>query len=142
MSTQVKFNKDARLALKSGVDLVANTVKVSLGAEGRNVIVPNPHTGGYTITKDGVTIARSIEPKNIYTAIGAALIKEAATRTNVDAGDGTTTATVIAQSIFNGGLDLLDQEISPVELKRGIDAASIDIVNAWQRTLKRSLNET
>tara|TARA_R110000803_G_scaffold78075_2_gene143086 strand:+ start:2264 stop:3814 length:1551 start_codon:yes stop_codon:yes gene_type:complete len=127
-NTDVKLHDKARAAIKVGVDLVASLVKVSLGAEGRNVIIPDPHGPGYILTKDGVSIAKSINPANTYTAIGAALIKEAAARTNLEAGDGTTTATVLAQAIFNGGLALLEQGLSPVELKRGIDAAVIDVV--------------
>ena len=137
MNTQIKLKNDARIALKQGVDLVANTVKVSLGAEGKNVVIPSPHNQGYIITKDGVTIAKSINPKNVYTAIGAALIKEAAGRTNLEAGDGTTTATVLAQSIFSGGLKLLDSGISAVELKRGIDSASRDVVKYLEKISKK-----
>lgn len=137
MYTQIKLKKDARAALKLGVDEVANTVKVTLGAEGKNIIFPNPHNEGYTISKDGVTIAKSINPKNTYAAIGASLIKEAAARTNLEAGDGTTTATVLAQSIFNGGLKLLDQDLSAVQLKRGIDAAAVDIVKLLNKSAKK-----
>jgi chaperonin GroEL len=127
MSTGIKFSEDAREALKRGVDLVANPVKASLGAEGRNVIIP-ANNGGYMITKDGVSIARSIYPEDQFEAIGASLIKESATRTNSEAGDGTTTATVIAQAIFDEGLKLIDAGESSVELKKGIDTAAEDVV--------------
>ena len=137
MNTQVKLNQEARAALKQGVDLVANTVKVTLGAEGRNVIFPSPHGQGYVISKDGVSIAKSINPKNEIAAIGASLIKEAAARTNLEAGDGTTTATVIAQSIFNAGLKLLNEGLSPVQLKRGIDAAVVDVVKLLNASAKK-----
>lgn len=135
--THVKLDNGARLALKKGVDLVANTVKVSLGAEGRNVVIPHPDfPGGYIITKDGVSIAQSIIPKEVYTAIGAALIKEAAGRTNTEAGDGTTGATVLAQAIYNAGLELLNEGISAVQLKKGIDAAVKDIVGYLKKESK------
>lgn len=127
MNTEIKHSKEAKKALKAGVDLVANAVKVSLGAEGRNVIIPR-RRGGFDITKDGVSIAQTVLPADIFTAIGASLIKEAAGRTNVLAGDGTTTATVLAQAIYNDGLDLVEEGASPVELKRGIDRAVKDIV--------------
>ena len=127
MSTKIKFNVKAREALKRGVDTVANAVKVSLGAEGRNVIVPLQQ-GGYGVTKDGVTIAKAIFPEDEMEAIGASLIKEAAGRTNYEAGDGTTTSAVIAQSIFSGGLDLINKKASSVELKKGIDKATKDVV--------------
>lgn len=127
--TKVKLNQEARMSLKKGVDLVADAVKVSLGAEGRNVIIPHPHIpGAYIITKDGVSIARSIVPKDVNTAIGAALIKEAAGKTNSEAGDGTTSSTVLAQAIFNAGLELINEGVSAVQLKKGIDRAIKDIV--------------
>jgi chaperonin GroEL len=136
-STHVKLKQEARAALKAGVDLVANTVKVSLGAEGRNVVIPHPHfPGGYIITKDGVSIANSIMPKEIFTSIGAALIKEAAGKTNIEAGDGTTTATVLAQAIYSEGLKSLEEGASPVQIKRGIDQGVKDIV----AFLKKSSN--
>ena len=128
--TKLKHGKDARELLKQGVDTVANTVKVSLGAAGRNVVVPDDR-GGYFITKDGVTIARSIYPEDTFEAIGASLIKEAAARTNQQAGDGTTTATVLAQSIYEAGLNYLEKgnSLSSVDMKRGIDDASKYVVD-------------
>tara|TARA_R110002167_G_scaffold331706_1_gene538407 strand:- start:57613 stop:59223 length:1611 start_codon:yes stop_codon:yes gene_type:complete len=141
MSTNIKFKDDARQALKEGVDMVYNAVRVSLGAEGRNVIVPT-HDGGYTITKDGVSIARSIYPGDTYAAIGASLVKEAAGRTNSQAGDGTTTATVLARSIFNLGLEKIDQGTSSVELKKGIDQATKDIVEYLKHSSTEVTKET
>jgi len=136
-STRVKLNQEARTALLAGVNLVANTVKVSLGAEGRNVVIPHPHVpGAYFITKDGVSIANSIIPKEVFTAIGAALIKEAAGRTNAEAGDGTTSATVLAQAIYSAGLELLEEGISAVQLKKGIDAAVKDVVGLLKKESK------
>ena len=135
MSTEIKFSKEARESLKKGVDLVANAVKVSMGAEGLNVIIPSPQ--GFAITKDGVSIARSIFPDDKFAAIGAALIKEAASRTNFEAGDGTTASTVLAQALFNGGLKLIEQGESPVELKKGIDEATIDVVQYLKKASKK-----
>lgn len=127
MNTEIKFNKDAREALQKGVNTVANAVKVSLGAEGRNVVIPTQQ-GGYVVTKDGVSIARAIFPKGTYEAIGASLVKEACSRTNGQAGDGTTTSAVLTQEIFNKGLELLSKGHSPVQVKRGIDQAVKDVV--------------
>lgn len=141
MNTVIKYNEEAREALKLGVDAVANAVKVSLGAEGRNVIFPVQVGNGYSyiISKDGVSIARAINPSNEYERIGAEMIKEAARRTNNYAGDGTTTATVIAQSIFQQGLDLLTENdnVSSVELKKGIDQATKDIVAYLDKVSKK-----
>lgn len=132
MNTIIKYNEEAREALKRGVDAVANAVKVSLGAEGRNVIFPVQIGNGYSyiISKDGVSIAKAIQPTEEFERIGAELIKEAARRTNNYAGDGTTTATVLAQSIFQQGLDILTKNpnLSSVELKKGIDQATADVV--------------
>lgn len=131
MNTEVKYSKEAREVLKRGVDMVADAVKVSLGAEGRNVIIPK-RSGGFDITKDGVSISKTIFPADIFEAVGASLIKEAASRTNVQAGDGTTTATVLAQAIYNGGLKLIEEGASPVELKSGIDLAVKHLVSALE----------
>lgn len=141
MNTTIKYNEEAREALKLGVDAVANAVKVSLGAEGRNVIFPVKIGNGYRyiISKDGVSIAKEINPKDEYEKIGAEMIKEAARRTNNYAGDGTTTATVIAQSIFTQGLELLNEHenLSSVELKKGIDKATEDIVAYLDKVSKK-----
>jgi chaperonin GroEL len=141
MNTTIKFNNEAREALKRGVDAVANAVKVSLGAEGRNVIFPVQvgTSYSYIISKDGVSIAKSISPRDEYERIGAEVVKEAARRTNSQAGDGTTTATVLAQSIFEKGLNLLSSSdnISSVELKRGIDQATKDIVAYLDKVSKK-----
>jgi len=141
MNTEIKYNEEAREALKLGVDAVANAVKVSLGAEGRNVIIPVQTSQGYRyiISKDGVSIARGINPSNEYEKIGAEMVKEAARRTNNYAGDGTTTATVIAQAIFDTGLALLKENnsLSSVELKKGIDQATADIVSYLDKVSKK-----
>ena len=144
MNTEIKFNKEAREALKEGLDIVANAVKVSLGAEGRTVVIPTP-SGGYVATKDGVSIATSIFPQGNYEAIGASLIKEASSRTNSQAGDGTTTAAVLTQAIFDGGLVLLNAGCSQVHVKKGIDQAVKDVVEylgkASQEVTKDNLKD-
>jgi chaperonin GroEL len=127
MHTQIKFNSEAREALQRGLNEVANAVKVSMGAEGRTVVIPTPNRG-YIATKDGVSIARAIMPEEEYEKIGASLVKEACSRTNNQAGDGTTTAAVLIQAIYNTGLKLLAGGASPVQLKKGIDDAVKDVV--------------
>jgi chaperonin GroEL len=133
MNTEIKFNLSAREALQEGVDEVANAVKVSMGAEGRTVVIPTPQ-GGYVATKDGVSIARSIFPIGEYKKIGASLVKEACSRTNSQAGDGTTTSAVLTQTIFNEGLVLLKNGTSPVQLKKGIDQAVKDAVALLEKS--------
>ena len=127
MNTEIKFKSEGRGALKEGVDEIADAVKVSMGAEGRTVVIPTPN-GGYVATKDGVSIARGIMPVGNFKEIGASLVKEASTRTNSKAGDGTTTAAVLLQAIFNDGLDLLNDGASAVQLKKGIDQAVKDVI--------------
>lgn len=127
MAKQIKFETEARDLLKSGVDQLANAVKVTLGPKGRNVIIDKKF-GAPQITKDGVTVAREIELEDPFENMGAQLVKEVATKTNDDAGDGTTTATVLAQSIINVGLKNLAAGASPMELKRGIDKAVAAVV--------------
>jgi len=127
MNTEIKFRDEARQALKEGVDIIADAVKVSMGAEGRTVVIPTPN-GGYIATKDGVSIARGIMPEGNFREIGASLVKEASSRTNSKAGDGTTTAAVLLQAIFNDGLALLNDGASAVQLKKGIDQAVKDVV--------------
>nr|AQM32640.1 chaperonin GroEL [uncultured virus] len=133
MHTQIKFNSEAREALQRGLNEVANAVKVSMGAEGRTVVIPTP-SRGYIATKDGVSIARAIMPDEEYEKIGASLVKEACSRTNAQAGDGTTTAAVLIQSIYNEGLKLLEKGVSPVILKKGIDKAVEDVVASINKT--------
>ena len=141
MNTNIKYGKKARLALKEGVDMVANAVKISLGAEGRNVIFPLQvgNNYSYIISKDGVSIAKSVNPKGEYEKIGAGMIKEAANRANSMAGDGTTTATVIAQGIFEMGLQLMEEDsnISSTEFKKGIDEATKEVVKHLEKVSKK-----
>ncbi len=132
MSKEITFNVEARDALKRGVDALANAVKVTLGPKGRNVIIDKKF-GSPAITKDGVTVAKEIELANPVENMGAQLLKEVASRTADEAGDGTTTATVLAQAIVTGGLKNVAAGANPMDLKRGIDKA----VNAVVENLKK-----
>ncbi len=127
MAKQITFNLEARNALKEGVDALANAVKVTLGPKGRNVIVEKSF-GAPMITKDGVTVAKEIELKNREQNLGAQLVKEVASKTNDVAGDGTTTATVLAQAIITSGLKNVTAGANPMDLKRGIDKAVTEVV--------------
>jgi chaperonin GroEL len=122
MSKEILFNIDARDQLKQGVDALANAVKVTLGPKGRNVIIEKKF-GAPHITKDGVTVAKEIELEDAFQNLGAQLVKEVASKTGDDAGDGTTTATVLAQSIVSVGLKNVTAGANPMDLKRGIDKA-------------------
>ena len=122
MAKTVQFDEEARRALERGVNALADAVKVTLGPKGRNVVISKAW-GAPTITNDGVTIAREIELEDSYENLGAQLAKEVATKTNDVAGDGTTTATVLAQALVREGLKVVAAGGAPVELKRGIDAA-------------------
>lgn len=127
MAKEILFNIDARDHLKKGVDELANAVKVTLGPKGRNVILEKKF-GAPHITKDGVTVAKEIELEDAYQNMGAQLVKEVASKTGDDAGDGTTTATVLAQSIVNVGLKNVTAGANPMDLKRGIDKAVESVV--------------
>lgn len=122
MAKEIKFNIEARDLLKQGVDELANAVKVTLGPKGRNVIIDKKF-GAPQVTKDGVTVAKEVELADPYANMGAQLVKEVASKTGDDAGDGTTTATVLAQSIINVGLKNVTAGANPMDLKRGIDKA-------------------
>jgi chaperonin GroEL len=127
MAKEIKFNIDARDRLKSGVDQLANAVKVTLGPKGRNVVIEKKF-GAPQISKDGVTVAKEIELPDAYENLGAQMVKEVASKTGDDAGDGTTTATVLAQSIITVGLKNVAAGANPMDLKRGIDKAVIEVV--------------
>src|ERR687886_829430 len=129
---ELHFNVDARAALKRGVDQLAEAVKVTLGPKGRNVVIDKKF-GAPTVTKDGVTVAKEIELSDPLENMGAQMVKEVATKTSDIAGDGTTTATVLAQAIFREGLKNVTAGVNPMALKRGIDKA----VNAVVEELKR-----
>lgn len=127
MAKEIKFNIDAREELKKGVDALADAVKVTLGPKGRNVIIEKKF-GAPHITKDGVTVAKEVELEDKFQNMGAQLVKEVASKTGDDAGDGTTTATVLAQAIINVGLKNVTAGANPMDLKRGIDKAVAKIV--------------
>ncbi len=129
MAKEILFNIDARDQLKKGVDELANAVKVTLGPKGRNVILEKKFGAPY-ITKDGVTVAKEIELDDAYQNMGAQLVKEVASKTGDDAGDGTTTATVLAQAIVNVGLKNVTAGANPMDLKRGIDKAVESVVSS------------
>jgi len=129
MSKEIKFEIEAREKLKCGVDKLANAVKVTLGPKGRNVVLEKKF-GAPVITKDGVTVAKEIDLSNAYENIGAQMVKEVASKTGDDAGDGTTTATVLAQSIITVGLKNVAAGANPMDLKRGIDKAVAKVVES------------
>ncbi|MEM0963401.1 MAG: chaperonin GroEL [Bacteroidota bacterium] len=128
MAKQITFDADARNQLKEGVDALANAVKVTLGPKGRNVIIEKKF-GAPTVTKDGVTVAKEIELEDRIANVGAQMVKEVASKTSDVAGDGTTTATVLAQAIMNQGLRNVTSGANPMDLKRGIDKAVSSIVD-------------
>lgn len=131
MAKEVKYNIDARDALKRGVDTLANAVKVTLGPKGRNVIIEKKF-GSPAITKDGVTVAKEIDLKEPMENMGAQMVKEVASKTADQAGDGTTTATVLAQAIITAGIKNVAAGANPMDLKRGIDKAVSSVVNNLQ----------
>jgi chaperonin GroEL len=132
MAKEIKFDIDARDLLKKGVDELANAVKVTLGPKGRNVILDKKF-GAPQITKDGVTVAKEIELADSFQNMGAQLVKEVASKTNDDAGDGTTTATVLAQSIISVGMKNVAAGANPMDLKRGIDKAVAKVVESLKQ---------
>src|ERR687886_2407409 len=127
MAKQISFDEDARRALERGVNRLADAVKVTLGPRGRHVVLEKKF-GGPTVTNDGVTIAREIDLEDPFENLGAQLAKSVATKTNDVAGDGTTTATVLAQAMVAAGLKNVAAGANPLALKRGIDAA-VESVN-------------
>ena len=132
MAKDIKFNMDARDLLKQGVDELANAVKVTLGPKGRNVIIEKKF-GAPQITKDGVTVAKEVELADSFKNTGAQLVKSVASKTGEDAGDGTTTATVLAQAIVNEGLKNVTAGANPMDLKRGIDKAVAAVVESIRK---------
>jgi len=129
MAKEIKFNIEARDMLKAGVDKLSNAVKVTLGPKGRNVVIEKKF-GAPQISKDGVTVAKEIELEDSYENLGAQMVKEVASKTGDDAGDGTTTATVLAQSIIAVGLKNVTAGANPMDLKRGIDKAVAKVVES------------
>ena len=136
MAKILQFNEEARRSLERGVDILANTVKVTLGPKGRYVVLDQKF-GAPTITNDGVTVAKEVELKDPYENLGAQLAKEVATKTNDIAGDGTTTATVLAQALVHEGLRAVASGSSPVSLKRGIDKAVEAVVDELHKNAKQ-----
>ena len=132
MAKEIKYDWDARENLKKGVDALTNAVKVTLGPKGRNVIIDKKF-GAPQITKDGVTVAKEIELENSIENMGAQMVKEVASKTNDQAGDGTTTATVLAQAIYSTGLKNVTAGANPMDLKRGIDTAVETVVKALKK---------
>ena len=135
MAKKIQFDIEAREGLKKGVDALANAVKVTLGPKGRNVIIGKSF-GGPQVTKDGVTVAKEIELEDALENMGAQMVKEVASKTNDLAGDGTTTATILAQSIVNEGLKNVTAGANPMDLKRGVDKAVSAIVENLNKTAK------
>src|SRR5213594_280855 len=135
MPKQLKFNEDARAALLRGMNILAEAVKATLGPKGRNVVIDKKF-GSPTITKDGVTVAKEIELKDPYEDMGAQMLKEVASKTSDIAGDGTTTATVLAQAIFREGLRNVTAGANPMGLKRGIEAAVADELKKLSKSTK------
>ncbi len=132
MAKEILFDIEARDALKKGVDQLADAVKVTLGPKGRNVVIEKSY-GAPQITKDGVTVAKEIDLPDAYENVGAQMLKEVASKTGDDAGDGTTTATVLAQSIINVGLKNVTSGANPMDLKRGIDKAVKSVVEGLKK---------
>lgn len=140
MAKEIIFNTDARTKIKDGIDILADAVKVTLGPRGRNVIIEKP-SGVPHITKDGVSVAKEVELSDPFNNVGAQLVKSVASKTCDDAGDGTTTATVLAQAIVSAGLKNITAGANPMDLKRGIDAAVkavIDSLNSQSRLVEDS----
>src|SRR5512138_3556887 len=135
MAKQLKFESDARAAIKVGVDVLADAVKVTLGPRGRNVIIEKSF-GSPLVTKDGVTVAKEVELPDRYENMGAQMVKEVASKTSDVAGDGTTTATVLAQAIYREGSKLVAAGYNPMDLKRGIDRA-VEVVSGELKKMSK-----
>ena len=135
MAKQLQFSDEARRSILRGVEQLAKAVKVTLGPKGRNVCIDKKF-GSPTITKDGVTVAKEIELKDSYENMGAEMVKEVASKTSDNAGDGTTTATVLAEAIFREGLKNVTAGANPMALKRGIEKAVEEVVNHLKKLKK------
>lgn len=139
MAKQIVFNEEARQAIKRGVDKLANAVKVTLGPRGRNVVIEKSY-GAPQITKDGVTVAKEVELEDKFENIGAELVKEVASKTNDVVGDGTTTATVLAQAIVNEGLKIVAAGANPVTIKNGIEKGVHAVVNELREKISKPVS--
>src|SRR6266705_25173 len=135
MAKMIAFDQEARDAMRRGVSKLARAVKVTLGPKGRNVILQKSF-GSPTVTKDGVTVAKEVDLEDVYENMGARMVREVAAKTSDVAGDGTTTATVLAEAIFNEGLKAVVAGVNPIQLKQGIEKAVDDIV---ERVKKMSI---
>jgi chaperonin GroEL len=141
MAKQIIFDMEARDKLKSGIDQLTNAVKITLGPKGRNVIIEKKF-GAPQVTKDGVTVAKEVDLEDPFENVGAHMVKEVASKTNEDAGDGTTTATILAQSIIHVGLKNVTAGANPMDLKRGIDKAVIEVVKSLKSQSKEVGDDT
>src|SRR6056300_214974 len=137
---EVKFGDDARKRMLKGVNILADAVKATLGPKGRNVVIEKSF-GAPTITKDGVSVAKEIELEDKFENMGAQMVKEVSSSTNDTAGDGTTTATVLAQSILTEGMKAVAAGMNPMDLKRGIDKAVIAAVEELRKMSKPCADE-
>ena len=135
MAKQIVYGEESRQAILRGVNALADAVKVTLGPKGRNVVIDKKF-GSPTITKDGVTVAKEIDLKNPLENMGAQMVREVASKTSDTAGDGTTTATVLAQAIYREGLKMVAAGANPMELKRGIEKAVEAIVERAQEAVE------
>src|SRR6202040_707137 len=133
---ELRFNGDARDRMLRGIDILANAVKVTLGPKGRNVLLSKSY-GAPRVTKDGVTVAKEIELSDKFENMGAQMVKEVATRTSDQAGDGTTTATVLAQAIVREGSKAVAAGMNPMDLKRGIDMAVEAVIEDLKKNSKK-----
>src|SRR3979490_1840175 len=132
----VKFSGDARDRMLRGVDILANAVKVTLGPKGRNVVIEKSY-GAPRMTKDGVTVAKEIDLSDKFENMGAQMLREVASKTNDTAGDGTTTAVVLAQSIVREGIRAVSAGMNPMDLKRGVDKAVTAVVEELKKRSKK-----
>ena len=140
MAKDIKYGEEARAALQAGIDKLADTVKITLGPKGRNVVLDKKF-GAPLITNDGVTIAKDIELEDAFENMGAQLVKEVATKTNDAAGDGTTTATLLAQAIIREGMKNIAAGANPMILKKGLDkavACAVETVKASSKAIEGS----
>ena len=136
----IKFNNEARAKMLKGVDTLANTVKTTLGPKGRNVVIDKSY-GAPRTTKDGVTVAKEIELEDKFENMGAQMVKEVASKTNDNAGDGTTTASILAQAIVGEGIKYVTAGMDPMDIKRGIDKAVESVIDSLKNFKKVKANE-
>src|SRR6266498_2134075 len=135
MAKDIRFSDDARAKIRKGVNTLADAVKVTLGPKGRNVVLEKSF-GGPTITNDGVTIAKEIELEDKFENVGAQLVKQVAEKTNDAAGDGTTTATILAQAMINEGMRNVTAGASPMAIRRGIEKGTTTVVETLKKRAK------